>query len=311
MKSLSRKAKLIGAGVALAASALASTASAQMPEHLRDYPLTSRKASGDAIAPMFNGWIGNEDGSVTMIFGFANKNSKEIVDIPLGVNNRIEPAQFDGVQPTHFPSYTRRGFVGIQERGVFTVTVPAEMKGTEVVWHLAHGGHSYDIPGRATSSSYQMSNSESALGSLNPAIRFDTAGAESTDRSGIYAPRVMAKVGEAVDLSAYIQDRGNRADYPDNKRMTYPLGTEWITHQGPAAVAFSEAQITGKQRAELEGEANTTSTNGWSEVQTQARFAEPGDYLIRLRVDNFEAPDSQFDNQCCWSNAFVPVTVSE
>jgi len=26
-------------------------------------------------------------------------------------------------------------------------------------------------------------------------------------------------------------------------------------------------------------------------------------------VDNFSAPDSQFDNQCCWSNAYVPVTV--
>ena len=44
---------------------------AQLPEHLRDYPLSARSASGEAVAPMFNGWIQNEDGSVTMIFGFA------------------------------------------------------------------------------------------------------------------------------------------------------------------------------------------------------------------------------------------------
>ena len=31
---------------------------------------------------------------------------------------------------------------------------------------------------------------------------------------------------------------------------------------------------------------------------------------MRLRVDNFGAPDSRFDNQCCWTNAFVPVTVA-
>jgi hypothetical protein len=310
MKTLSTRVSLLGAGVALAAMIAAGTASAQLPEHLRDYPLTSRKASGDAIAPMFNGWIANEDGSVTMIFGFANKNSKEIVDIPLGVNNRLEPQQFDGVQPTHFPSYTRRGFVGIQERGVFSVTVPAEMKGTEVVWHLAHGGFSYDIPGRATSSSYEMSHSESALGSLNPAIRFDMSGAESTDRGGIYASRVKAKVGVPVSLLAHIQDRGNRADYPENKMLQYPLGTEWIMHQGPAAPQFEQGAVTGKQRAENRGEEASSGSNGWSEVATQATFSEPGEYILRLRVDNFEAPDSQFDNQCCWSNAYVPVTVT-
>jgi hypothetical protein len=95
---------------------------AQLPSHLRDYPLAQRKASGDIVAPMFNGWIRNDDGSVTMIFGFFNRNREEIVDIPLGSDNFIEPKQFDGVQPTHFPVYSRGGFVGIQERGVFAVT---------------------------------------------------------------------------------------------------------------------------------------------------------------------------------------------
>ena len=76
---------------------------AQLPNHLREYPLADRKANGDLVAPIFNGWTPNEDGSVTMLFGFANRNREEVVDIPLGPNNYIEPAQFDGAQPTHFP----------------------------------------------------------------------------------------------------------------------------------------------------------------------------------------------------------------
>jgi hypothetical protein len=281
---------------------------AQLPAHLRDYPLATRKAKGDIVGPMFNGWIKKEDGSVMMIFGFVNRNREQIVDIPLGRNNHIEPAQFDGAQPTHFPTYERGGFVGLQERGVFAVTVPKEMAGTEVVWTLTHAGHTYSVPGRATSAAYEMGLGEAALGSLSPAIRFAKNGAESTDRQGIYADRVTATVGKPVNLSAFVQDRGNRANYEEMKTLEFPLGTEWIMHQGPAAPEFSSAKVTGKERG---NDSEIITDDGWTVVQTQATFWEPGDYVVRLRVDNFEAPDSQFDNQCCWSNAYVPVTVTQ
>ncbi|MEX2131200.1 MAG: hypothetical protein WD772_06910 [Pseudohongiellaceae bacterium] len=283
---------------------------AQLPDHLRDYSLAAQRDRGDIVAPMFNGWIANEDGSTTIIFGFANKNQKEIVDVPLGPNNFIEPAQFDGGQPTHFPAYRRGGFVGLQERGVFAVTVPKDMKGTEVVWTLTHAGHTYSVPGRAKSPAYEMSSDPAALGSLNPAIRFAMNGPESTNRAGIYAPRVTASVGKPVTLAAYAQDRGERDEY-ELDRLIFPLGTEWILHQGPAEPSFEVARVTGRERGTEGGESGATaSTNGWTEVTVQATFPAPGDYVIRLRVDNFEAEDSQFDNQCCWSNAYVPVTVT-
>jgi hypothetical protein len=88
------------------------------------------------------------------------------------------------------------------------------------------------------------------------------------------------------------------------------VGTEWILHQGPAEPVFEVAKITGRERAENAGESGTSSSNGWEEVTTQVTFSEPGEYLIRLRADNFMAPDSKFDNVCCWSNAFQPVTVT-
>ncbi|MEC7460222.1 MAG: hypothetical protein VX751_04880, partial [Pseudomonadota bacterium] len=160
---------------------------AQLPEHLRDFPLATRGASGESVAPFFNGWIRNYDDSVTLIFGFANQNREEVTDIPIGPNNRLEPDEYDGGQPTHFPVYQRRGFVGIQERGAFAVVLPAEEAETEVTWTLTSGGQTWTVPGRTTSSAYEMSNGERAQGSLKPAIRFSLDGAESTSVQGIYA----------------------------------------------------------------------------------------------------------------------------
>lgn len=310
MKNVKRMASTMIAA-ALVGLTVAPSLQAQLPEHLRQYQLAAPKTSGDVVGPMFNGWIKNEDGSISMIFGFVNRNREEIVDVPLGPNNRIEPAQFDGVQPTHFPVYRRGGFVGLQERGVFAVTVPAEMADTEVVWTLTHAGHSYSIPGRATSAAYEMSSDPAAMGSLNPAIRFQENGPESTDREGIYAPLVNAKVGTPVTLTAYAQDRGDRRGF-DVQAPFFPVGTEWVMHQGPvgAKPVFENAKVTGQDRGESANQSMSASGD-WTKTMTNVTFNEPGDYVIRLRVDNFAAPDSQFDNQCCWSNAYVPVKVSQ
>ena len=299
--------------VVVIAGLLAAPLYAQLPSHLRDYPLASLQKSGDLIAPFFDGWIANEDGSVTMIFGFLNRNTEEIVDIPLGPNNFIEPKQFDGVQPTHFPVYDLPGFVGKRDRGAFAVTVPANMAGTEVVWTLKHAGHSYSIPGRAKSPAYEMSKGEASLGSLSPAIRFDAKGPESTDRVGIYATKVKAKVGVPVTLSALVQDRGNRAKYEEIKNPFFPVGTTWILHQGPegARPTFDPKAISGRERAkQSQNSEGGADFSGWITEKTQAIFPIPGDYVVRIRVDNFAAEDSQLDNQCCWSNAYIPVTVT-
>lgn len=287
---------------------LAAPLYAQLPARFQDFPLSIRSTTTESVAPMFNGWILNEDRSVTMIFGFANQNRTATVDIPLGPDNKLEPAQFQGAQPTHFPVYNRGGFVGIQERGIFAVTVPADMAGTEVVWTLTSGGKTWSVPGRATSPAYEMSAAEMASGSLKPAIRFNMDGPESVDPVGIYAEPKVVKVGEELTLSAYMQDRGVRDQYLGNERLYFPLGTYWVMHQGPAEPKIATQEITGRKRAETD--TSDPNTAPWSEVSTQITFPEPGDYVIRLRVDNFQAPDSQFDNVCCWSNAYYPVTVT-
>lgn len=290
-----------GALAAVLVAATGASVEAQLPPHLRDYPLTSFHKSGDLVAPFFDGFYDNGDGTVTFSFGFLNRNTEEIVDIPLGPNNFIEPAQFNGMQPTHFPVYDRGGLVGKRERGAFAVTVPANMAGTEVVWTLTHAGRTYSVPGRTGSIAYDMSTGPAAFGSLPPAIRFHSEGPESINREGVTANRVMAKVGTPVTLSAMVQDRGERAPYSADLdgKLVFPVNATWILHQGPEGA-----------RVQFSPEKSAVEAEGWGNATTQATFTVPGDYVIRLRADNFGAPDSRFDNQCCWTNAYVPVTVT-
>lgn len=291
---MSRTLARSGAFAAVMAGIACAPVAGQLPPELRDYPLATLHKSGDIVAPFFDGWYDNGDGTVTYAFGFLNRNTEEIVDIPLGEKNRIEPAQYDGVQPTHFPVYNRRGLIGKRERQAFAITVP---RGTEVVWTLTHAGRTYSVPGRATSTAYDMGSLDqpAAFGSLTPAIRFTPDGPVSRGPEGQYAARVNARVGVPVTLTALVQDRGER--YGKADKEIYPVHATWILHQGPARVQFS-------------AETSTIDTEGWGQAVTQATFPAPGEYVIRLRVDNFGAPDSRFDNQCCWSNAFVPVTVT-
>ena len=46
-------------------------------------------------------------------------------------------------------------------------------------------------------------------------------------------------VGEPVTLSAYVQDRGNREAYPENKIMLYQVGTEWLCIRVPRVRCLS------------------------------------------------------------------------
>ena len=282
---------------ALAAALLALTGATlhgQLPAHLRDYPLATLHKSGDIVAPFFDGWYDNGDGTVTYSFGFLNRNSEEIVDIPLGPNNKIEPAELDGVQPTHFPVYNRRGLTGKRERGVFGVTVP---KGTEVVWTLTHAGRTYSVPGRSSAIAYEMSWAQAAFGSLHPSVRFGPEGPESRGPQGVSSERVRAKVGVPVTLTAMVRDRGVRESYEGVDKSVFPVNATWELHQGPADVSFDP------QTSRVDAE-------GWGAASTQVTFSQPGDYVIRIRADNFGAPDSRFDNMCCWSNGYVPVTVT-
>jgi len=71
--------------------------------------LTSQQASaqlgyqtGQNISPAYEGWIPNDDGSFSLVFGYINRNWQEELDVPVGPDNNISPGAEDQGQVTHF-----------------------------------------------------------------------------------------------------------------------------------------------------------------------------------------------------------------
>ncbi len=271
---------------------------------------------GLSIIPLMEGWIANEDGSTTISFGFINRNTDQDVDLPLGENNYIEPAEFDGMQPTHFPA--GRG------TGVFAVTLPPGQEETDVWWRLRSGGEVLQVPGRRGASAYELDFIRPRpQGSLQPLAAFgDTepsAGlmANFTDHDGAVA------VGEQVELVVNARDPAERD--PNDTRFGEPLdmNVAFSKHQGPGAVEFARDPNAPEVENPFDpndprfefftgpGDNETVIEGGAGSAMILATFAEPGDYIIRAVVDVHTAPDSSFGDQCCWTNVYLRVNVTE
>jgi hypothetical protein len=54
-------------------------------------PLEPIRDRGQAVTPAYEGWFKNPDGTFSLLVGYFNRNRTEILDIPVGPNNRIEP----------------------------------------------------------------------------------------------------------------------------------------------------------------------------------------------------------------------------
>ncbi len=267
-------------------------ATAGLNAQQRRLPLAPILPKGDEVAPFFEGWYRNDDGTFTLSFGFFNLNRAQILDIPLGPDNFIEPAEFDGMQPTHFPVRPRR------DRGVFHVTVPASYANGEqaVVWTITANGFTNATPGRVGIPALQLDYGPRAMGSVPPVVRFAADGPRGQHVQGVWSEPRTAKVGEPLALTLWTEEVSVRA--PDDMvNEVVDVGVSWFKHQGPAApVTFDPARVV------VEG--------GTGEAGATALFSEPGEYLLRARIDNWDANDSTGGDQCCWTNAYVRVTVT-
>ena len=237
------------------------------------------RPAGQPVIPLFEGWYENPDGTYGICFGYFNLNTEEIVDIPLGTDNFIEPSEFDGVQPTHFDPVPeanyRRHFC------VFSVTVPKDFGRQELVWTLRTHREALSTPGKLTPPYVLDEPDASGRGVVAPTLKFELDGLEFRGRAGFTAsPRTVA-VGDLLDLAVWV-------DHPE---PTSWVG--WSEHQGPGDVAFSEPEVNVQQTDPV--------------ARTTARFSEPGNYLIRVQ-SIFST--TSFEYHCCWTNGYVPVTVT-
>ncbi len=266
-----------------------------VPSAAQGVPLGLTSASGQGVTPAYEGWYPNADGTFTISFGYFNRNTDEVLEIPLGENNAIEPAEFDGVQPTRFEA--RRHW------GVFGVVVPADFGQTATItWTLKIGSHEYSIPAALkTDWKIDALEGEGANGNTPPRLYFVEGGPEGAAPLGIVGPTLRGRVGEPVAVTIGAKDdgvagaglaaafSGGRGRAPQQVTLT------WFKHQGPGDVVFSE------------GVGRVGATGGM--ISTTATFDEPGEYVLRVRANDSSGVATAGHSQCCWTNGFVKVTV--
>jgi hypothetical protein len=329
------KARMTPAGLALGlligGSLLAATPLvAQGPEGR--WPLQPTSEIGRVVAPFLEGWYTNPDGTFTYSFGYLNLNG-DTVEIALGERNVVEPAEFDGGQPTVF-------FPG-RHRGMFTVTVPAAMRDGDVWWTLTNdNGEVTRVPGRTMWSAYMLDHGPRPHGSVPPTVTFEGTPGEGLGPKGITSQRVVTgTVGQPVELAVNVHDRSVR-DRSDARfredvavRVTFtkfqgPEGrVEFTRHpstpvpeppagrgRGRGAAADSTAAAgraggAGGRGNAQPGPHEVMVASGQGTARVMATFSAPGEYVINAQADNWRVPDSSSGDQCCWTNGYVRVTI--
>jgi hypothetical protein len=245
-------------------------------------PLTI--SSGLNVVPVFEGWERNPDDTFNLVFAYFNRNYDEILDIPIGPNNSIEPGGPDRGQPTHF--FPRRN------RYVFRVKVPKDWGEKDVVWTLTLRG-----------------KTEKAYGSLLPVemigpevIGANFTGSTSFDEKNkpptvtlVEPDKRQVRVGEPLTLTVVAKDDEVTAkpkpapqSRPPGRRSSMGLRVSWIQYRGgPALVTFDPIQALtySDPRSDL-----SPWKPGWlppslpadGKIVTRAMFSAPGAYVLRV-----------------------------
>jgi hypothetical protein len=226
-------------------------------------------ARGQNVAPAFEGWEKNPDGTYNFVFGYLNRNYEEEIDIPIGPDNNIEPGGDRG-QPTHF--YPRR------QRFVFRVTVPKDWdKQQKLVWTLTSHGRT-DQAKAWLQPEWELNDeviSENNGGGVLEASN------EPPSITG--SPAQTITLPETVTLTVTAQDDGipkprprattpsPSADpnvNPEPPRRDRGVQIKWIVYRGPGKVKFDPD--TGPY---IYGKPATLSS--------KVSFGAPGTYELR------------------------------
>lgn len=276
--------RFIAAVILLVTPYLSDVAIAQLP-------LSPDSAAGQTVTPVFEGWYPNPDGTHSIVFGYYNRNLGETMDIPVGPNNFIEPGAADQGQPTHFQS--RRHW------GVFAVNVPADFGDGKIVWTLRNRGGDFAIPGSLKRDwLIDAIGGEAGSGNTPPHLKFESGKSEAFGPGGVAADLAATRVGVSTPISVWAADDGRHSSavFAAGKEGV-PVSLTWFKHQGPGDVTFSAPT------------AEVSYTGG--EASTMATFSKAGSYVLRVRANDASGVDGAGHAQCCWTNGFVNITVTE
>jgi len=236
-------------------------------------------AHGQNIAPAFEGWESNADGSFNMLFGFFNRNCEEILYIPIGPDNNIEPGGPDRGQPTRF--FPRRG------KFIFKIRVPSDFGKNELVWTLtAHG---------KTEKAYATLRPEYILDKRIIMMNENSYGQRFGEGDNQYPvldiegeARRVAKVGEPLQLSAIASDDGlplPRGGRDASKEPAVVAG--WLLYRGnDTHVTLKPEQVDPdfRRRETCQNVPPARALPPDGKFTVTATFSEPGTYILRALV---------------------------
>ena len=253
---------------------------------------------GQNVAPVFEGWERNADGTFTMVFGYMNRNYEEMPHAPIGPNNAFEPGPADRGQPTRF--YTRR------QQFVFRVQVPADWGDKDLVWTLTSNGRtdqafgslwpSWEIDDGVIRNNRGMGGRGAPADNQHPRTILP-GGTDLTltlpdtltftaviSDDGIPGPRPRRNEtsddDDDDDPQAAARERRARRPHPTNQAVVNArvagetgLALTWVHYRGPGAVTFDPMSIA------VEG-------GRGGEVVTTVSFTERGTHTLRGYVDD-------------------------
>jgi hypothetical protein len=251
-----------------------------------------RHYSGDNVAPVFEGWEKNADGSYNLVFGYLNRNYEEEPEIAIGAANTFSPGPADRGQPTHF--YPRR------QQFMFKVHVPSDFGKQELVWTLTRNGRTekavahlaleWELTEVVYSQNRAGLNRDSVTAKPNqpPTIAADSRTALSATTSTPVtlsfsakddgqppppAPRAAnnpARRSGPPPEPALINIRQGPVQQQIIKPSRQGLMVTWTVWRGAGAVKFEPANMVVKD----------------GKATTQATFTAPGTYVIRAFADD-------------------------
>src|SRR5262245_18584199 len=246
---------------------------------------------GQTIAPAFEGFIENPDGTFDLVFGYLNRNYEELLDIPIGPAKNIEPGGPDQGQPTHF--LTRR------RRHQFRIRVPKQFGNKEIVWTLTTRGKTEKAYG-TLKPEYILDNRVMMMNNSS----FGQRGNEGDNQPPVVRlegeARRTVKVGEPLTLTAIVTDDGlpeppgasdrrppgggDRA-----RRMEYGLRAAWYVYRRAGSVTFEPEQLLrpyppGRTPPPLPKDGRTS---------VKATFGAPGTYVLRIIGDDMGLHSTQ------------------
>ena len=257
-----------------------------VPERLltQELPLAPMRASGQSVTAAYEGWFRDSDGQVSLLVGYFNRNTEEVLDIPVGPDNRIEPGGPDYNQPTHF--LPRRAW------GVFAMPLPPDFGDQALTWTIVANGQATQVPMSLKPDWEVEPYREPAQGNTPPTVRFAPMGDPQQGPPLGISAEYEVTVNESLTVTLWASDDG-QVDPNRRPLEGAPVRIRWSKYRGEGEVVFSDPR---PETDETTGETRTTVT-----------VSVPGTYVLRAQANDSSGASGGF--QCCWTNAHVRVTV--